>query len=62
MMTSFHTIEATHVTNITLNVADLAKMTTFTALFLVFNKSTQRRTYYLKCRRKRSYFNFKLFS
>lgn len=36
MMTSFHTIEATHVTNITLNVADLAKMTTFTALFLVF--------------------------
>ncbi|MGX0660914.1 catechol 2,3-dioxygenase [Staphylococcus lugdunensis] len=37
MMTSFHTIEATHVTNITLNVADLAKMTTFYSTILGFS-------------------------
>ena len=50
-MTSFHSTEATQVTNITLNVKDLNKMTEFYSTVLGFTiKSTTCATNYIECR------------
>ena len=58
-MTNFHSIDATQVTNVTLNVKDLNKLTDFYSNVLGFLLKTNESTNRIQHRKSWLYFNFK---